>query len=337
MKYSDSGVDIEKAESALSRVKKLVKTTFNDRVVQDIGNFGALFSAGNGKYLVSSADGVGTKLKVAFATDTHSTVGQDLVNHCVNDILTLGANPLFFLDYFASGKLEEKTFESVMQGLVEGCRKNSCCLIGGETAEMPGFYKDGEYDIAGFIVGEVQREKIIGSQKVCQNDLIYGFESSGLHTNGFSLARMILNKNRIKFSDYQKDFSSSWGEALLKVHRTYFPLLKDLLAEGDTISSMAHITGGGIGKNLKRSIPHGLDAVIEVNWQIPPLFQALERIGKVPEDEMFLVFNMGMGMLCSVHESKSEKFEHYLLKKGEPIHRIGYFEKGTGEVRIAKD
>ncbi len=337
MKYSDSGVDIEKAETALSRVKKLVKTTFNDRVVQDIGNFGALFSAGNGKYLVSSADGVGTKLKVAFDMDIHTTIGQDLVNHCVNDILTLGAKPLFFLDYFASGKLEEKTFESVMHGLVEGCRNNSCCLIGGETAEMPGFYKDGEYDIAGFIVGEVQREKIIGSQKIYPNDLIYGLESSGLHTNGYSLARMILDKNRIKFSDYQKDFSSSWGEALLKVHRTYFPLLKDLISEGNTISSMAHITGGGIGKNLKRSIPQGLNAVIEVNWQIPSLFKVLERIGNVPEEEMFLVFNMGMGLVCSVHETKSEEFEQYLSTKGEPIHRIGYFEKGTGEVRFEKD
>lgn len=335
MKYSDSGVDIEKAERALGKIKELVKSTFNERVVQDIGNFGAVFSYRDNRYLVSSADGVGTKLKIAFATGVHSTIGQDLVNHCVNDIFVLGASPMFFLDYIASGKIVEDTYESIIDGLSRACKTNSCCLIGGETAEMPGFYREGEYDIAGFIVGEVGKEDILGSQRVTVNDIIYGIESSGLHTNGYSLARKILENKKIDLSDYQQDISSSWGEILLKIHRTYYPLLREAVQQKKLVSAMAHITGGGIGKNLKRSIPADLNAVIEMNWQIPAVFSALKSLGNVDESEMMLAFNMGMGMICSVPQKNCREFETYLGLKGEPVHRIGFFEKGSGDVRFA--
>ncbi|MBN1149724.1 phosphoribosylformylglycinamidine cyclo-ligase [candidate division WOR-3 bacterium] len=334
MKYEDAGVNIGKAGKALEKIKNVVKSTFDERVVQDIGNFGALFSNGERGYLVSSADGVGTKLKVAFATGEHSTVGQDLVNHCVNDIFVLGAIPMFFLDYIATGSLDEQTYESLIGGLAKACRENSCSLIGGETAEMPGFYSEGEYDIAGFIVGEVAKEDVLGSHLIKQSDVIYGIESSGLHTNGYSLARKILKENNIDFSSYSEDLKASWGEALLKVHRSYLSVLKQAVKEKKIVSALAHITGGGIKGNLERSIPKNLDAKIQINWTIPPIFKILQKLGGVPLSEMFLAFNMGIGMICSVPQEKTSEFERYLMGKNENIHRVGLFEEGTGKVTI---
>ncbi len=307
MDYKSSGVDIEAGNETVRRIKNLAKSTFTAGVLSEIGSFGGLFrldpTGWKDPILVSSTDGVGTKLKIAFLANEHRTVGLDLVNHCVNDILVQGARPLFFLDYLATGRLEPTIAEQVVEGLARGCRENGCALLGGETAEMPSFYADGEYDLAGFIVGAVDSETLIDGRSIAIGDVLIGLPSSGLHTNGYSLARRIafdhlgLNVNS-KVEDLD---GASVGEVLLTPHRSYLQAVYPLVAKG-AIKGLAHITGGGLTDNLPRVLPEGTAARIDRDtWEVPPLFQWLQRSGDVPDDDMLRTFNMGIGlvMVCT--------------------------------------
>src|ERR1700746_965154 len=289
--YADAGVDIERSNRTKQRIKYLAHKTFNRGVLSEIGGFGGLFALDKKKYrdpvLVSSVDGVGTKLKVAFEMNVHHTIGADLVNHCVNDIAVQGAAPMFFMDYLAVGKLEARIAEKVIEGLAEACKHNGCALIGGETAEMPGFYPDGEYDLAGFIVGAVERERIINGKTVEVGDVILGLPSNGLHTNGYSLARRLLFEvARYTPESYVNELKGKVGNELMRTHKSYWPAVKRLLADGECVSAMAHITGGGITENLPRVLPRGVAAVIEMgSWQVPPIFEHLQQLGNVPQEE----------------------------------------------------
>lgn len=307
MDYKSSGVDIEAGNETVRRIKNLAKSTFTAGVLSEIGSFGGLFrldpTGWKDPILVSSTDGVGTKLKIAFLANEHRTVGLDLVNHCVNDILVQGARPLFFLDYLATGRLEPTIAEQVVEGVARGCRENGCALLGGETAEMPSFYADGEYDLAGFVVGAVDSETLIDGRSIAIGDLLVGLPSSGLHTNGYSLARRIafdhlgLNVNS-KVEDLD---GASVGEVLLTPHRSYLQAVYPLVAKG-AIKGLAHITGGGLTDNLPRVLPEGTAARIDRGaWDVPPLFQWLQRSGDVPDDDMLRTFNMGIGlvMVCT--------------------------------------
>lgn len=325
MDYKDSGVDIEKANNALNKIKEKIKTTFSEKVKGDIGNFGAVYEKDKDTYLVASSDGVGTKLKVAFLKNKHNTVGEDIVNHCVNDIFVLGAKPLFFLDYIATGKLIENVYYDIIDGLVRGCKANNCSLIGGETAEMPDFYAENEYDIAGFIVGEVKKKDILGSHKVKEGNVLYGLYSDGLHTNGYSLARKVLFKS-YNVDSYIKELNSTVGDVLLKVHLSYYTMLKEAV-DKKLINAMAHITGGGIEGNLNRVVPENLDAKIDINWEIPPIFLLIEREGNIKREEMFKAFNMGIGMICIISENNKEEFEKHLKNKKILFNKIGIIEK----------
>jgi len=297
LRYRDAGVDIDAANDAKERIKRLARATFTAGVMSEIGSFGGMFRADfspmKEPVLVSSADGVGTKLRVAFMTGIHNTVGYDLVCHCVNDILVQGARPLFFLDYIAAGKLVPETVESVIEGLARGCKEAGCALIGGETAEMPGFYADGEYDVAGFIIGVVDRDKIIDGSGIRPGDVLIGLPSAGLHTNGYSLARKLL----FEVAGYQPDshveeLGCSAAQELLKPHRSYLAALEGLLESG-VIKGLAHITGGGLLENIPRILPEGTGAEITVDsWPVLPVFKLLARIGNVPEREMLRTFNM---------------------------------------------
>ena len=297
LSYRDAGVDIDAANDAKERIKRLARATFTAGVMSEIGSFGGMFRADfspmKEPVLVSSADGVGTKLRVAFMTGIHNTVGYDLVCHCVNDILVQGARPLFFLDYIAAGKLVPETVESVIEGLARGCKEAGCALIGGETAEMPGFYADGEYDVAGFIIGVVDRDKIIDGSGIRPGDVLIGLPSAGLHTNGYSLARKLL----FEVAGYQPDshveeLGCSAAQELLKPHRSYLAALEGLLESG-VIKGLAHITGGGLLENIPRILPEGTGAEITVDsWPVLPVFKLLARIGNVPEREMLRTFNM---------------------------------------------
>src|SRR6186713_938176 len=305
MDYKSSGVDIDAGNETVRRIKRLAKATFTPGVLSDIGSFGGLFkldaAAWKEPVLVSSADGVGTKLKVAFMANRHRTIGADLVNHCVNDILVQGAVPLFFLDYLATGRLSPAIAEQVVSGMAGACRENGCALLGGETAEMPGFYADGEYDVAGFIVGIVDRPRVIDGRSIAPGDVLVGIPSSGLHTNGYSLAR------RIAFDHLGLDVTSevpalggTVADALLKTHRSYLSLVRPLLASG-RIKGMAHITGGGITDNLPRVLPEGTDAIVRLgSWPVLPIFEWLQRSGNVPQDDMLRTFNMGIGLIAVV-------------------------------------
>ncbi len=305
MDYKASGVDIDAGNEVVRRIRSLARGTFTASVLSDIGSFGGLFhldaSRAADAVLVASADGVGTKLRVAFMAGTHRSIGVDLVNHCVNDILVQGAEPLFFLDYLATGRLDPDVAVQIVEGLAEACRQNGCALLGGETAEMPGFYKDGEYDVAGFIVGLVSRTRLIDGSRIQPGDVLIGLPSSGLHTNGYSLAR------RIAFDvaglDVRSRFpgsNTSIGEALLIPHRTYLPVIRPLLASG-AIKGMAHITGGGITENLPRILPAKTQAVIDRSaWRVPAIFEWLQQAGDVPSDDMLRTFNMGIGMILAV-------------------------------------
>jgi phosphoribosylformylglycinamidine cyclo-ligase len=305
MDYKASGVDIDAGNEVVRRIRSLARGTFTASVLSDIGSFGGLFhldaSRAADAVLVASADGVGTKLRVAFMAGTHRSIGVDLVNHCVNDILVQGAEPLFFLDYLATGRLDPDVAVQIVEGLAEACRQNGCALLGGETAEMPGFYKDGEYDVAGFIVGIVSRARLIDGSRIQPGDLLIGLPSSGLHTNGYSLAR------RIAFDvaglDVRSRFpgsNTSIGEALLIPHRTYLPVIRPLLASG-VIKGMAHITGGGITENLPRILPAKTQAVIDRSaWRVPAIFEWLQQAGDVPSDDMLRTFNMGIGLILAV-------------------------------------
>ncbi len=300
--YSDAGVSIDAANRTVARIKELARTTFNARTLSEIGSFGGMFDGAfpqmQAPILVASADGVGTKLKVAFELNIHNTVGRDLVNHCVNDILVQGARPLFFLDYIATGVLTPETIASVIEGMAQGCRENGCVLLGGETAEMPGFYAAGEYDIAGFIVGIVDRAKVIDGSNIVPGDIVLALPSIGLHTNGYSLARKIFFEIAgHKAHTHLDELGATVGAALLTPHLSYLDVLEGLLDQG-ILKGLAHITGGGLLENIPRILPEGISVEItRGTWSIPPIFTAMQRIGRVPDEEMFRTFNMGIGMI----------------------------------------
>ena len=335
--YADAGVDITSGDRTKQRIKMLARKTFNKHVLSEIGGFGGLFALDLEKFpnpvLVSSADGVGTKLKVAFELNIHHTVGQDLVNHCVNDIAVQGATPLFFLDYLATGKLDDSTVETVVQGLSEACRANGCALIGGETAQMPGFYADGEYDLAGTIVGVVNRDRIITGEKIEIGDVLIGLPSNGLHTNGYSLARKLLFEVAKYGADqYVNDLKDKTGAALMRTHRSYLSIIKKLCA-ADLVNGMAHITGGGITDNLPRILAKGMGAIVDrASWQPPPLFDHLQQLGSVEPEEMLRTFNMGIGLICVVPAEKVKKVKAVLNRANERHHIIGRIVRGERKV-----
>jgi phosphoribosylformylglycinamidine cyclo-ligase len=335
--YYDAGVDIDAANRTKKRIKYLAHKTFTRGVLSEIGGFGGLFAVDKAKYvdpvLVSSVDGVGTKLKIAFEMGLHSTVGADLVNHCVNDIAVQGAAPLFFMDYLATGKLEPAIAEKVVEGIADACKHNGCALIGGETAEMPGFYPDGEYDLAGFIVGVVEREKIITGKDVQIGDIVLGMASNGLHTNGYSLARKLLFEvGGYSTEDYVNEIKNKVGNELMRTHKSYWPALRKLI-DAQCVSALAHITGGGITENLPRVLPRGLAASIDLgSWPVPPLFEHLQKLGNVPQDEMLRTFNMGLGMLMVVPLEKFKKAQTVLDRVGEKAVTIGRIVKGERKV-----
>jgi phosphoribosylformylglycinamidine cyclo-ligase len=340
MDYKSSGVDIEAGNETVRRIKGLARATFTPGVLSEIGSFGGLFALGTAwrdPVLVSSADGVGTKLKVAFMTGRHDTIGVDLVNHCVNDILVQGAVPLFFLDYLATGRLSPDVAEQVVKGLARACQDNGCALLGGETAEMPGFYADGEYDLAGFIVGAVEREHVISGTGVAAGDVLLGLPSSGLHTNGYSLARKIVfEKLGLRVDTHVPDLGETLGEALLRPHRSYLRVVRPLLGRG-LVKGMAHITGGGITDNLPRVLPSGTRARIDRgSWRTPPLFRWLGESGSVPEMDLRRAFNMGIGLILVVGPGEVAAVQSALLEAGEANAVVmGGIEPGEGGVRYA--
>jgi phosphoribosylformylglycinamidine cyclo-ligase len=342
--YADAGVDITEGDRAKQRIKMLARKTFNKHVLSEIGGFGGLFALDLAKFpdpvLVSSCDGVGTKLKVAFELGIHHTVGADLVNHCVNDIAVQGATPLFFLDYLATGRLENDVVETVVRGLSEACKANGCALIGGETAQMPGFYADGEYDLAGTIIGCVNRPSILTGDTIEAGDVLLGIPSNGLHTNGYSLARKLLfDVARYPADHYVNELKDKAGAALMRTHRSYLSIIKKLTGpqpEGalPLVRGFAHITGGGITENLPRILPRGLDAVIDLAaWDVPPLFTHLQHLGNVDRDEMFRTFNMGLGLIAVIPAEQVKKVKAILNRANERHCLIGRIvTKGTRKV-----
>ena len=330
--YKDSGVDIDTANDFIERIKPLIKATARKEVVSGIGGFGGLFRFDSAKYkspiLVSSTDGVGTKLKIAQLVDKHDTIGIDLVAMSVNDVVVQGAEPLFFLDYLAVGKIELEKSVKILEGIVQGCKQAGCTLIGGETAEMPGFYKAGEYDLAGFCVGVVESEKLIDGSTISVNDRIIGIASSGLHSNGFSLARQVLlDKGKLQINDKVPGLEKPIGLELLEPTRIYVKSLLNLF-KNFNIKGLVHITGGGFYDNIPRIIPQVCRCVISKNsWEIPPIFQVIKEIGEVEEKEMFRVFNMGIGMMLVVPEKECEEIIHRLEVLGEKAYLIGNVEK----------
>ncbi len=358
--YARAGVDIDLGNKVKATLPQMLAATHRREVLGKVGGFGGLFALDVRKYrqpvLVSSVDGVGTKLKLAFAMDRHDTIGQDLVNHCVNDIAVLGAEPLFFLDYLGTGKLEPRVFTDIIKGFARACAENHCALIGGETAQMPGFYQAGEYDVSGTIVGVVERSRMLDGRTIKGGDAVIGLASSGLHTNGYSLARQILfEKLKLKPSSRVPELGGAVGEELLKVHRSYGPLVQALLkkfnpqrasvaASGSrakrppgqgALKGMAHITGGGFIDNIPRVLPHQFDvAVRKGSWPVPPLFQLMQAAGKVPEAEMYQVFNMGIGMTLFVAREEAEAMLRFIQAQKQEAWVIGEVVKGSGEVRL---
>jgi phosphoribosylformylglycinamidine cyclo-ligase len=327
MDYRQAGVDIDAGHEVVRRIRSLARDTYTPGVLSEIGSFGGLFqlnAAGVADpVLVSSADGVGTKLRVAFMTGDHRTIGRDLVNHCVNDILVQGAEPLFFLDYLATGRLQPDVAVQIVEGLAAACRENGCALLGGETAEMPGFYADGEYDVAGFIVGVVSRSRLITGREIGPGDVLIGVPSSGLHTNGYSLARRIaFERAGLRHDSRVDELGATIGEALLVPHRSYLPVLRPLLGRG-VIKGMAHITGGGITDNLPRIFPEGVCAEIDrTAWEVPAVFQWLQRTGNVPDDDMLRTFNMGIGLIIACADADLGSVLAALTDAGEPGARV---------------
>jgi phosphoribosylformylglycinamidine cyclo-ligase len=336
--YADAGVDIKSGDRAKERIKYLAQRTFNRNVLGEIGSFGALFRLDLQRWknpiLVSSADGVGTKLKIAFELGLHQTVGVDLVNHCVNDIAVQGATPLFFLDYLASAKTDPEVTEAVVTGLAEGCKANGCALIGGETAQMPGFYADGEYDLAGFIVGAVDRDKMVTGVGIKPGDVLIGLPSTGLHTNGYSLARKLLFEVAgYKATQYVTAIKEKAGAALMKTHRSYLHVIQKLVA-GGFAAGMAHITGGGITENLPRILPKGTGAQIELgSWPVLPIFEHLRDLGQVPQEEMMRTFNMGVGLIAVIPAAKFTRAKSMLDRAEEKFYVIGRIVKGDRKVQ----
>ena len=331
--YSRAGVDVDLGNKLKRGIQSLVRQTHGPQVLGKIGGFGGLFRASfpgiREPVLVASIDGVGTKLRVAFALNKHDTVGTDLVNHCVNDIAVLGARPLFFLDYIGCGKLEPRVFQQLLRGVSRACRSAGCALLGGETAQMPGIYRKGEYDLAGCIIGVVDRGNIIDGRKIRPGDIILALESSGLHTNGYSLAREILfRKMRLKVTSRLPGLAKTVGKELMRVHKNYQPLLARI--PSGIIKGLVHITGGGLIDNLPRTLPANCDAVIETkSWRTPPIFQVLEQNGNINPQEMYQVFNMGIGMVAVVSERDAQRVMPMLKAK-----RIGQIARGSGRVRL---
>ncbi len=332
IKYADAGVNISIADEAKQRIRHLAGHTFTRGVLGGIGSFGALFALDRKRWrepvLVSSADGVGTKLKIAFAMGVHSTVGADLVNHCVNDILVQGAEPLFFLDYLAMSKMDPSVVEQLVEGMSRACKQAGCALIGGETAEMPGFYAPGEYDLAGFIVGAVERSRLLTGAAVQPGDVLLALPSTGLHTNGYSLARkLVFEVAGLTPDTYVAEVGNKIGAELLKPHRCYLPALKPLIARG-WVSALAHITGGGIPGNLPRVLPRSTQAVIELgSWPLPPIFKYLAALGGIERDELLQTFNLGAGMILVVPPKHLRKVEAELRRRREKFHRIGHIAR----------
>tara|TARA_B110000116_G_scaffold261499_1_gene265791 strand:- start:26 stop:1018 length:993 start_codon:yes stop_codon:yes gene_type:complete len=324
--YKEAGVDIEAADKALEKIKSHVKKTFNKNVLTNLGSFGACYKFPKNDYdspvLVSSADGVGTKLKLAFITNNHKTIGQCLINHCVNDILVMGAKPLFFLDYFGTGKLDSQIFEDVVSGLSKACQENNCALIGGETAEMPGFYDDNEYDLCGTIIGAVDQKNLLSNRKVSKGDILIGLPSTGLHTNGYSLARAVL-LNKYSIDEYITEINSTLAEALLAIHKSYLNIVHPILKE-DWLVSISHITGGGILGNTKRVIDKNQTIEIDwLSWEWPSIFKLIQKVGNVPEDDMINSFNLGIGMVLIIKSQNIELAKKYLNNLNEPFKIIG--------------
>jgi phosphoribosylformylglycinamidine cyclo-ligase len=340
MRYADAGVDITLAEQAKQRIRTLASRTFTRGVLAPIGGFGSLYQLDRKRWrdplLVASADGVGTKLKIAFATGVHSTVGADILNHCVNDILTQGAEPLFFLDYLAMGRLDPRVVEQIIEGMSRAAKQAGCALIGGETAEMPGFYAPGEYDLAGFIVGAVERSRQLDPRRVRAGDRLIALPSSGLHTNGYSLARkLVFERARLEPDAYVAEVGNKIGAELLKPHRCYWPALKNVVRRG-WLSAMAHVTGGGITGNLPRALPRGVQAVVELgSWPVLPIFRYLARLGKIETAELLRTFNLGAGMILVVPAKQMRKVETELRRRREKFFVIGRVETArTGRPRV---
>ena len=324
--YKDAGVDIDLANKSIDSIKKKVKSTFDKNTLSNLGAFGGCYLFPKDDYdepvLVSSTDGVGTKLKIAFLTKNHTTIGRCLVNHCVNDILVLGAKPLFFLDYFGTGKLDPFAFKDVVNGMAEACKENRCVLIAGETAEMPGFYKEGEYDLSGTVVGVVDRKNMMSERKISSGDVLIGLPSSGLHTNGYSLARKVLLEN-FSTDEHLDKIGCTVGEALLSVHRSYLDILNPIL-DKKWLRGISHITGGGIIENTNRVVSDGQK--IEINWsswKTLPIFELIQDIGNVPTEDMRRSFNLGIGMVLIIEKNSIEEIDKYLKKLNEPYSVIG--------------
>jgi phosphoribosylformylglycinamidine cyclo-ligase len=333
--YADAGVSIDNANRAVAKIREFARSTFNERTLTEIGSFGGMFSGAFPEMvdpvLVASADGVGTKLKLAFETGIHNTVGADLVNHCVNDILVQGARPLFFLDYFATGKLEPDVTASVVEGMARACKENGCVLLGGETAEMPDFYPEGEYDLAGFIVGVVDKPKVIDGKSIEPGDVVLGLPSTGLQTNGYSLARKLFFEiGGFKVDSHIAELRTTIGEALLSTHSSFLPQLGPLLDSG-MIKGLAHITGGGFLENIPRILPDGVSVEIKRgSWIEPPIFELMQKLGNVSETEMFRTFNMGIGMVIVCSQFDAETIAHQIGHGYD----IGEIVMGDNEVRI---
>ncbi|HXJ95432.1 MAG TPA: phosphoribosylformylglycinamidine cyclo-ligase [Terriglobia bacterium] len=349
MRYEDAGVNIDAANRAKRRIKQLARGTFNSRVLRDVGAFGGFFALSGlprDAVLVSSVDGVGTKLKIAFAMGRHSTVGADLVNHCVNDIAVHGAAPLFFLDYLATGRLKPEVVTEVVSGIARACRETGCALVGGETAEMPGFYPDEEYDVAGCIVGWVRRSRIIDGNGIRAGDVVLGLPSAGLHTNGYSLARRaLLEEGGLRLDQLIPELGRTLGEELLAPHRCYSeliaPLLRTVRSNGaregrrtGLLKGIVHITGGGLTENPPRILPTGCRMEIQLgSWPVPPIFELIARSGRVPQDDMLRTFNMGVGMMLVVRERDLDAVSRVLRRHREPFWQIGRIAQGRRGVK----
>ena len=337
--YADAGVNIDAATRATDRIKLLAKQTFNAQTLSEIGSFGGMFDGAfpklNQPVLVASADGVGTKLKIAFLAGVHNTIGRDLVNHCVNDILVQGARPLFFLDYIATGKLLPDVVAAIVEGIAHGCRENGCVLLGGETAEMPDFYTAGEYDVAGFIVGVVDKDKIIDGKQIAAGDVLLALPSVGLHTNGYSLARkLFFDVAGYDVHTQLDELGSTIGEALLQPHVSYLKPLEGLLDSG-MIKGLAHITGGGLTDNIPRILPLGTSVEIKKDsWPVLPVFLLLQRLGNVSEAEMHRAFNMGVGMVIIISQSDAGMVKSHFQDHGERVYEIGRVVDGERDVSI---
>ncbi len=336
--YKDAGVDIEKADRFVEGIKPFVKSTFNKNVITPLGGFAGAYLLEISKYkepvITSSTDGVGTKLKIAQTVGKHDTIGIDLVAMCVNDLVTTGSKPLFFLDYFATGKLETQVAVDVVKGIAEGCKQADCALIGGETAEMPGMYREGEYDLAGFSVGIVEREKMLDGSKTQEGDILIGIASSGIHSNGYSLVRKLIEIKGYTYDTYIEDLGKKLWEELLTPTKIYVkPVLK--LIEKVDVHAIAHITGGGIPGNLIRVLNKDVKAVIEEgSWEVLPVFKWIQKEGNVPKEEMYRTFNMGIGMILAVPEKSKGEVINILEEEGEKPYIIGYLKKGERSVEI---